>query len=84
MSALSGDKADIFFMDAELLKILKELRDKRRNNHIAPEFVPQNELPRREQGWRNELNEAYKEGYIKVHRGINQNLIELVKDGDNE
>lgn len=84
MSALSGDKADIFIMDAELLKILKELRDKRRNSHIAPEFVSQNELPRREQGWRNELNEAYSEGYIKVHRGINQNLIELVKDGDNE
>lgn len=71
-------------MDAELLQILKELRDNRRRNKIAPEFVPQNELPRREQGWRNELNEAYKEGYITVHRGINQNLIELLKDGDNE
>lgn len=73
-----------FIMDAELLRVLKELRDNRRRNHIAPEFIPQNELPRRKQGWRNELNDAYKEGYIKVHRGINHNLIELVKDGDNE
>ena len=66
-------------MDKEVFKILKDLRDERRNRHIFPEFIPFNEIPKRDD-LRGLLNEAYKEGYIKVHRGINQNLIELVKE----
>lgn len=66
-------------MDKELFKILKDLRDERRNRRIAPDYIPFNKLPERE-GLRDALNEAYKEGYIKVHRGLNCNLIELVKD----
>ena len=66
-------------MDKELFKILKDLRDERRNRRIAPDYIPFNMLPGYE-GLRDALNEAYKEGYIKVHRGVNYNLIELVKD----
>lgn len=66
-------------MDSELFKILKSLRDDRRKRHIFPEFIPFSEIPQRD-GLRGLLNEAYKEGYIKVHRGINQNLIELIKE----
>ena len=66
-------------MDSELFKTLKALRDDRRNRHIFPEFIPFNEIPKRDD-LREALNQAYKEGYIKVHRGINQNLIELVKE----
>ena len=66
-------------MDKELFKILKELRDERRNRRIAPDYIPFNRLPKRK-GLRDALNEAYKEGYIKVHRGLNCNLIELVRD----
>ena len=68
-----------FYMDSELFKTLKALRDDRRNRHISPEFIPFSDIPQRD-GLRGLLNEAYKEGYIKVHRGINQNLIELVKE----
>ena len=66
-------------MDKELFKILKDLRDERRNRKIAPDYIPFNKLPERE-GMRDALNEAYKEGYIKVHRGLNYNLIELTID----
>lgn len=66
-------------MDKELFKILKDLRDERRNRRIAPDYIPFNWLPEREE-LRDALNEAYKEGYIKVHRGLNCNLIELVRD----
>lgn len=66
-------------MDYELYKTLKALRDERRKRHIFPEFIPFSEITQRD-GLRGLLNEAYKEGYIKVHRGINQNLIELVKE----
>ena len=66
-------------MDKELFKILKDMRDERRNRHIFPEFIPFSEIPKRD-GLRGLLNDAYREGYIKVHRGINQNLIELVKE----
>lgn len=66
-------------MDKELFKILKDMRDERRNRHIFPEFIPFSDIPQSD-GLRGLLNEAYKEGYIKVHRGINQNLIELVKE----
>jgi hypothetical protein len=66
-------------MDKELFKILKDLRDERRNRKINPDYIPFNKLPERE-GLRDALNEAYKEGYIKVHRGLNYNLIELVRD----
>ena len=66
-------------MDKELFKILKDLRDDRRNRRIAPDYISVNKLPERE-GLRDALNEAYKEGYIKVHRGLNCNLIELVID----
>ena len=66
-------------MDSELFKILKSLRDDRRNRHIFPDFVPFNEIPKRDD-LRDALNQAYKEGYIKVHRGINHNLIELIKE----
>lgn len=55
------------------------MRDERRNRHIFPEFIPFSEIPKRD-GLRGLLNDAYREGYIKVHRGINQNLIELVKE----
>lgn len=66
-------------MDKELFKILKDLRDERRNRKIAPDYIPIYMLPERE-GLRDALNEAYREGYIKVHRGLNCNLIEVVKD----
>lgn len=66
-------------MDSELFQILKTLRDRRRNSHIAPDYIPFNEIPERD-GLRDALNQAYKEGYIKVHRGLNHNLIELLKD----
>lgn len=66
-------------MDKELFKILKDLRNERRNRRIAPDYIPVNMLPERE-GLRDALNGAYKEGYIKVHRGINQSLIELLKE----
>ena len=66
-------------MDKELFKKLKDLRDERRNRHIFPEFIPFSEIPKRD-GLRGLLNDAYREGYIKVHRGINQNLIELLKE----
>ena len=68
-----------FFMDKELFKILKDMRDERRNRHIFPEFILFNEIPKRDD-LREALNQAYKEGYIKVHRGINQSLIELLKE----
>lgn len=68
-----------FIMDSELFKTLKALRDDRRNRHIFPEFIPFSEIPKRDD-LRDVLNQAYKEGYIKVHRGINQNLIELIKE----
>lgn len=66
-------------MDQELFNTLKAMRDDRRKRHIFPEFIPFSEIPQRD-GLRGLLNEAYKEGYIKVHRGINQNLIELLKE----
>ena len=66
-------------MDYELFKTLKTLRDDRRSRHISPEFIPFNEIPNCK-NLRDALNQAYREGYIKVHRGINQNLIELIKE----
>ena len=66
-------------MDKELFKILKDMRDERRNRRIAPDYIPVNMLPERD-GLRDALNEAYKEGCIKVHRGLNCILIELVRD----
>jgi len=66
-------------MDSELFQTLKTLRDRRRSSHIAPDYIPFNDIPERN-GLRDALNQAYKEGYIKVHRGLNHNLIELLKD----
>ena len=72
-------------MNKALFESLVNARNSRRERHIAPEYIPLNELSLSDEiNLRDELNIAYKEGYIKVHRGINQKLIELLKDEYNE
>ena len=70
-------------MNKYLFEALVNARNSRRERHIAPEYIPVNELSVSgidEANLRDELNIAYREGYIKVHRGINQKLIQLLKD----
>ncbi len=69
-------------MDKQLFERIKALRQARRDRHVAPDYVVYNELSANvdEDLLRQQLNQAFKEGYIKVHRGINHQLIELLKD----
>lgn len=70
-------------MDLSLLLLIKSLRQQRRDSQIVPDYVPFNDLyatSTDKDSLRKRLNDAYRDGFIKVHEGLNQKLIELIKD----
>lgn len=69
-------------MNKALFDKIKALRDERRANHLYPDFVKVQDICSVEE-YKNlydDILNAIKEGYVKVHRGLNYNLIELLKD----
>jgi hypothetical protein len=65
------------------LDILFNLRQQRRGAHIQPDFVPEIELLRAlysspVESTKQQLNEAYQQGKIRLHRTINGRSVELI------
>lgn len=72
-------------MDKTLFETIKTCRDQKRARRVFPDYVPVHVIPSRDrQRLRDALNLAQEEGYVKIHRGINYDLIELMKDEYNE
>lgn len=65
------------------LDILFNLRQQRRDAHIQPDFVPENALFRALDGSavenpKQQLNEAFRQGKIRLHRTVNGRSVELI------
>ena len=65
------------------LDALFNLRQQRRDAHIHPDFVPEVELFRVLNGspvesTKQQLNEAFRQGKIRLHRTVNGRSVELI------
>lgn len=70
-------------MNHTLFAVLKKIRDDKRTRKIAPDYIPFSQLPihgSETSKLRADLNELFSEGYIVVHRGLNEQLIEIIKE----
>lgn len=69
--------------DNDLLQLIGGIRQKRRDMSIVPDYVPAIEVRRRcpdmtRQQLNERLNRLYYAGRIKVHRTLNDKLIEPI------
>lgn len=67
----------------ELLEFLKCLRDKRREAKLAPDLVAYHELSKFGKDMnevRTDLHALIEKGVVKIHQGLNYELIEILKE----
>ena len=67
-----------------MMEIINEIVNNKREQNIKPAFASYVEIEKcayldgyTKETVRNELNQLYKDGKIKVHKGINHKLIEI-------
>lgn len=67
----------------ELLEFLKRLRNERREAKLAPDFVTYPELTKFGKDMnevRTDLHALIEKSVVKIHQGINYELIEILKE----
>lgn len=67
--------------DDKIYETLRQMSDELRESHRAPSFIPYTDILSRRQMSRGELNSILNSLYLKhkirVHRGLNDKLIEI-------
>lgn len=74
-----------FIMNEKVFDIIVGLRDKRRSSHLFPDYVPYAQLLQfglDKSGLQEELDKLILSGRIKIHRGINDNLLEILEENN--